>query len=174
MKIRSIAIFICLFALITIKANAEKTAVTDTAGYIAAPDTALVRVPLRYRDCNRRSPVLAGVLAILLPTAGQIYNKQYLKAGAIWLVATVSTIGLVGTSFDHHFHGNGATDAYAVILVADAVYSIVDGPLSAIHLNEKYHLGQKRRQFSSLQISPGLINAGIGNKYDAGFSLVLR
>jgi hypothetical protein len=58
--------------------------------------------------------------------------------------------------------------------VADEAFALIDAPLSAIYLNKKYDLGQKERSFSSLHISPGLINAGTSNKYDAGFSLILR
>jgi len=147
---------------------------TDTGSYIAAADTALVRVPLRYQNCRERSPILAGVLAVLFPTAGQIYNKQYAKAGAIWGVAFVTTIGTFGSWSNHNFHSNGTTSIFLTLLVLDGTFALVDAPLSSIYLNEKYHLGHKKRSFSSLHISPDLINAGTSNKFDAGLSLILR
>lgn len=44
-----------------------------------------------------REPILAGVLSLLIPGVGQIYNGQ-LISGIIWLVLTgVSWIGSAGT-----------------------------------------------------------------------------
>jgi len=44
-----------------------------------------------------KAPVLAGILSLLIPGIGQIYNGQWLW-GIFWLIATgVSWIGTVGT-----------------------------------------------------------------------------
>ncbi len=44
-----------------------------------------------------REPILAGLLSLLLPGVGQIYNGQIIS-GIIWLILTgVSWIGSVGT-----------------------------------------------------------------------------
>lgn len=160
----------CVFIFLTIKANAQKlntdtTKVSDTSTY----------VPPKYRNIHKRSPVLACVLSLYIPGAGQVYNKQGLKGGILFGVSAVSFGAAEIYHANHLFHPD---DAVTVVLLlpffAAYVYSAIDAPVSAMYLNHTYHLGKKKKEFTSLHISPGLINAGIGNKYDAGVSLILR
>ncbi|MEO8232754.1 MAG: hypothetical protein ABI638_10760 [Ignavibacteriota bacterium] len=49
-----------------------------------------------YPAENKRSPVLAGVLSLLIPGAGEIYSEEYLKAGIfVAIEAAVITTGLI-------------------------------------------------------------------------------
>lgn len=69
---------------------------------------------------------------------------------------------------------DAVTAALLVPFFAAYVYSAIDAPIAASYLNHTYNLGKKKKEFSSLHINPDLINAGTYNKFDAGFSLVLR
>jgi TM2 domain-containing membrane protein YozV len=52
---------------------------------------------LRRRLINMREPFLAGILSLLIPGLGQIYNGRVL-VGIIWLILTgFSWIGTAGT-----------------------------------------------------------------------------
>ena len=47
-------------------------------------------------DMDRRNPVLAGILSLLIPGLGQLYNGRILS-GILWLVLTgISWIGSAG------------------------------------------------------------------------------
>lgn len=185
MKNCLIALFLCLLILLAARSNAQQIAFTEPATNIPAADTTLVKVPLRYQDCNRRSPVLALGLDMLFPAVGQIYNKQYLKAGAICFVALASGIGLLANNFDPEPYdknhkpfilpfkpANKTTNIILEgVLLADLFYSLVDAPLSAMRINKKYHLSKKTRSFAALQISPDIISNG--DRRVAGFSVIL-
>lgn len=159
---------------------------SDSVTNIPTTDTVLVQVPLRYQNCNRRSPVLALGLDMLFPAIGQIYNKQYLKAGTIYFVALASGIGLLVNNFqtapydkNHppfiipYKPGNKATNTILQgVLLADLFYSLVDAPLSAIRINKKYHLVKKTQNFTALHLSPGVIS--MSTKRVAGISVILR
>jgi hypothetical protein len=180
------AVLFCLFFLITMKANAQQTALTDTGSHIAAVDTALVRVPLRYKNRNRRSPLLALGLDMIFPAVGQIYNKQYLKAGIIYSVVLASGIGLLANNFQPEPYDNNnkplilqykpanktTNTILEGVLLADLFYSLVDAPVSAMRINKKYHLGKRTRSFAALQVSPNIISTG--DRRVAGFSVILR
>ena len=186
MKYASIALFFCLFVLINLKSNAQPMAFPDSTTNIPTTDTVLVKVPLRYQNCNRRSPVLALGLDMLFPASGQIYNKQYLKAGAIYFVAFASGIGLLANNFqpapydkNHppfiipYKPANKATNNILVgVVLADFFYSLVDAPLSAIRINKRYHLVKKTRNFAALHVYPNIIS--MSDKRVAGISVILH
>jgi len=163
----------CCFLFLAAHVNAQQANSADTLYRLKTTDTALTSVPLRYQNCRGRSPVLAGVLALWLPTAGQLYNKQYIKFAAIWAVATGSTIGFERTCFNHNLRDNAGADIFLTLILADALYSIIDAPISAVYLNHKYHLGKKPRNFASLHISPDMVSEGAGDKFAPGVSLIL-
>ena len=177
---KSILFFFLVFLATKINAQPIKS---DT---VTAKDTVAVQVPWRYQNCNRRSPVLALGLDMLFPAVGQIYNKQYLKAGAIYFVALASGIGLLANNFqvapydkNHppfiipYKPGNKTTNNILVgVLLGDLFYSLVDAPLSAMRINKRYHLHKKTRSFAALQVSPDIISTG--DRRVAGFSLILR
>jgi len=149
----------------TIKKSIDTTKASDTSTYI----------PLKYRNIHKRSPVLACVLSLYIPGAGQVYNKQVAKGIVLLSVCSLS----IGVAEVYHANNvshphDGVTAALLVPLFVAFVYSAIDAPVTASYLNRIYHLDKKKREFTSLHISPGLINAGIGNKYDAGISLILR
>lgn len=168
----------CIFIFLTIKTNAQKIS-TDTAtkknnDTTKASDTSTY-IPQKYRNIHKRSPVLACVLSLYLPGAGQVYNKQVSKG--------VGILGVLSLSFGatEVYHANNVThphDAVTAVLLlpffAAYIYSAIDAPITASYLNRTYHLGKKKKEFTSLHIGPGLISAGIGNKFDAGISLILR
>jgi hypothetical protein len=177
-----LVLFFLLFLISKVDAQEMKT---DS---VKAKDTTFMYVPYRYEDCKRRSPVLALGLDFIFPAAGQVYNKQYLKAGAIWFVALSAGIGLLANNtqakpYDkahppfiiQYKKGNETTNHVLIaVFLADVAYAFIDAPLSAIHINKKYNLGNKRPSLSSVQITPDVISTGVGNKVAAGFSLVLR
>ena len=160
----------CIFIFLTIKANAQKIN-KDTA---KASDTSTY-IPPKYRNIHKRSPVLACFLSLYLPGAGQVYNKQVLKGIVIF--------GALSLSFGaaEVYHANNVDhphdDVTAALLVpafAAVVYSIIDAPITASYLNRTYHLGKKKKEFTSLNFSPNIINTGVANRFTAGVSLVLR
>ena len=168
----------CVFIFLMIKANAQKintdspvkktndtTKVSDTSTYI----------PPKYRNIHKRSPVLACFLSLYIPGLGQVYNKQVLKGSVLFGISAIS-LGAAEIHYTNNIlHPNdGVTAALLIPLFAAYVYSAIDAPVTASYLNRTYHLGKKKKEFTSLHISPGLINAGTSNKFDAGISLILR
>lgn len=186
----------CLFIGFAEKAIAQQIIVSDSVRKIdtiarkiskdtSVATTPAVYVPYRYRDIKRRSPLLAAGLSAYIMGGGQVYNKQYLKAGVIVFVESVTFMGAVASSFndrgplfDHHYqsHTSVTTIFFLTALLADYAFNIIDAAASADHLNEKYNLPRHRRRFTSLQIAPNVMNAGNGSSGGQayGFSLVLR
>ena len=172
-------LLLCLvFIFLMVKANAQKLN-TDTStkklnDTTKASDTSTY-VPPKYRNIHKRSPVLACFLSLYLPGAGQVYNKQVLKGIVIFGALTFS----FGAAEVYHANNvthphDGVTAALLVPFFAAYVYSAIDAPIAASSLNKMYHLGKKKKEFTSLQFSPNVINAGVGNKFTAVVSLVLR
>ncbi|MDP2364422.1 MAG: hypothetical protein Q8M94_11725, partial [Ignavibacteria bacterium] len=59
---------------------------------------------------NKKSPVLAGVLSLLVPGAGEIYTEEYLKAGIfIAIEATAIAVGII-----YNNKGDRATEEFQV------------------------------------------------------------
>ena len=168
----------CVFIFLMIKANAQKintdTTIKITNDTTKASDTSTY-IPPKYRNIHKRSPILACFLSLYLPGAGQVYNKQVAKGIIILGVLSLS----LGAAEVYHANNvnhphDAVTAALLVPFFAAFVYSAIDAPITASYLNRTYHLGKKKKEFTSLHMSPGLINARMGNKYDAGFSLILR
>jgi len=184
-----------LLIILTVKIHAQQSG-WDTI--VSQPDTSksdsAVHVPLKYRNIHKRSPILGCFLSLCIPGAGQVYNKQYLKGELLFGVFTISVAALEIYTYNYNanqnakalaaFHANhdytyqGTSHTVKVALITPLLVayfcSAVDAPVSASYLNRTYHLGKKKKEFTSLHISPNLINAGAVNKYDAGVSLVLR
>jgi len=187
----------CVFIFLMIKANAQKintdTTTKKTNDTIKVSDTSTY-IPQKYRNIHKRIPELACFLSLCIPGAGQVYNKQYLKGELLFGVFTISVAALeiytdnynanqnakalaaFHANHDYTYQGPSHTVRVALITPLLVAYfcSVIDAPVSASYLNRTYHLGKKKKEFTSLHISPDLINAGIGNKYDAGISLILR
>lgn len=168
----------CVFVFLMIKANAQKinsdTTIKKNNDTAQVSDTSTY-VPPKYRNIHKRSPILACVLSLYIPGAGQVYNKQVAKGIVLFGISAIS-LGAAEIHYTNNvLHPNdGVTAALLVPLFAAYIYSAIDAPVSAVYLNNTYHLGKKKKEFTSLHISPNLINAGMGNKYDAGVSLILR
>jgi hypothetical protein len=168
----------CVFIFLMINANAQKiktdTTIKKTNDTTKVSDTSAY-VPLKYRNIHKRSPVLACFLSLYITGLGQVYNKQVLKGGVLFGVTVISFGAAEVYHANHVLHpDDGITVALLVPFFAAYVYSAIDAPVTASYLNRTYHLGKKKKGFTSLHISPSLINAGIGNKFDAGLSLILR
>jgi len=168
----------CFFIFLTIRANAQQintdTAIKKNSDTTKASDTSTY-VPPKYRNIHKRSPVLACFLSLYLPGAGQVYNKQTLKGIVILGVLSFSFGAAEVYHANNVTHPNdGVTAALLIPFFAAYVYSAIDAPVTASYLNRTYHLGKKKKEFTSLQFSPNVINTGLGNKLTAGVSLVLR
>lgn len=138
-----------------LKANAQNS-LPDSTNQI---NTSLT--PLRYQNLTHRDPLVAFSLSFF-PSGGQLYNRQYVKAAAILGVEAASAIVIFSPS------GNkiSLTEQQAVAFfafMATTIFSFVDAPRSAVHLNNKYHLRQAKQEkssFTTIQLSPGLVNSG--------------
>ena len=170
------SILCCVFCGFVINVYAQQTnsstraTATDTVKNL--PDS--VFVPLKYCDIHKRSPVLACALSLFIPGLGQVYNKQVGKGAILFGISAIS-LGAASIHYANnvlHPH-DGATVALLVPLFAAYVYSAIDAPVTASWLNKTYHLGKQKRSFTSLHISPGLINTS-SSKYAGGISLILR
>jgi hypothetical protein len=52
--------------------------------------------PIVFQNGNKKSPVLAGILSLVVPGAGEIYTKEYLKAGIFLAIeAAVITTAVI-------------------------------------------------------------------------------
>ena len=112
-----------------------------------------------------RNPVAAGALSLLFPGAGQIYNKQPVKAvvfmgayivGAgiyihglsemmddmIPAIATVTTLGLYPYQDDGN-DGSSALTLGSIVLISDCLISVIDAAVSASAINKRYNLSVK-------------------------------
>jgi len=168
----------CVFIFLTIKANAQTinadTSIKKPTDTTKVSDTSAF-VPLKYRNIHKRSPVLACFLSLYITGLGQVYNKQVLKGSILFGVSAISFGAAEIYHGDNVAHPHdGVTIALLVPFFAAYLYSAIDAPVTASYLNRTYHLGKKKKEFTSLHISPGLINAGTSNKFDAGISLILR
>jgi hypothetical protein len=183
-----------IFISFTQKTIAQQVIVSDSVRKIdtvarkISKDTSVATapqlfVPYRYRNIKRRSPLLAAGLSAYIMGAGQVYNKQYIKAGAIVAVECVTFVGALVSSLNHqeffnpdyHSRNGAGTALFLSGLFADYLYNIIDAAASADHLNEKYNLPRHRRSFTSLHIAPNVMNTDNGTGRQAyGFSLVLR
>jgi len=76
-----------------------------------------VNMPLQVGE--KRSPLLAGLMSIIIPGAGEVYNGDYWKAGAF--VALEATLIIVGLHYDHK--GDTQTDKFQNY--ADGNWSVV-------------------------------------------------
>jgi hypothetical protein len=76
-----------------------------------------VSVPLQVKE--KRSPLLAGLMSLIVPGAGEVYNDDYWKAGAF--VALEATLIVVGLHYDHK--GDTQTDKFQNY--ADGSWSVV-------------------------------------------------
>jgi TM2 domain-containing membrane protein YozV len=118
---------------------------------------------------------LACFLSLYITGLGQVYNKQVLK-GSVLFGVTVFSFGAAEIYHSNNIaHPHDAVTAGLLLpFFAAYIYSAIDAPVTASYLNRTYHLGKKKKEFTSLQFSPNVINTGAGNKLTAGVSLVLR
>ncbi|MEQ9440293.1 MAG: hypothetical protein RIG62_14660 [Cyclobacteriaceae bacterium] len=113
----------------------------------------------KYANANPREPLLAGVLSLIIPGAGQVYNKQYGKGIAMfganvasWVLAANSVVNTY--DYDALYNGyyeepdNTGTFVWLGLAVATNLYSVIDAAVSANKINERYGL------ISRLKVEP--------------------
>src|ERR1700712_660648 len=90
-----------LLTFVVTYANSQQITKGDTTQTQFIKDTTtygIKGVPLRYRGAHPRIPVLAFGLSLLYPIGlGQVYNKEYGKAGIILGTEVVSIIVIAST-----------------------------------------------------------------------------
>jgi hypothetical protein len=91
---------------------------------------------------QKRSPLLAGALSLILPGAGQIYNEQYV-VGGLWMAAEIAMyLGAFAYAgaFDSSEQMSFAWHWEATLMVAMAagfhLFSVFDAVTEAARVNE--------------------------------------
>ena len=84
MRIMQVLIIIALFSSFTFPQKAENNLVLSgnlkTDAKIVSDNFVETNTPqFSYSPENKKSPILAGVLSLLVPGAGEIYTEEYLK-----------------------------------------------------------------------------------------------
>ncbi len=101
MRIIQSLIIICLFTSFTISQTAESKLVLSgnltTDSKVIFNNYVETNTPqFSYSTENKKSPILAGVLSLFVPGAGEIYTEEYLKAGIFLAIeAAVITTAVV-------------------------------------------------------------------------------
>ena len=136
-------------------------------------------VPERYQNARPRIPILSFGLSAIAPLGlGQYYNKQYIKGGIITGIEAGSVIGFASTfkiSLGGSSGSSSSSAAFGILFLSTYLYSIIDAPVAAADINDKYHLRHKKA-LSSVNLSPTLINSDTyaANKQVFGLKLTLR
>ncbi len=91
---------------------------------------------------SRKEPAIAFGLAFFIPSAGQIYNGEYVKCGIYWGVSVVGMVMLSASIGDALFDENdddiGALGTMGLVMILGAWgWSIIDAPLSASRINRE-------------------------------------
>lgn len=107
---------------------------------VQAPDTVFL--------ASEHSPVVAGVVEWLLPTAGFAYGGDWTRGFVPNVVRTASFIGFMKTGGDSN-RCEGACPAWGVALVAGTVWAIVDAVDTA-----RDHNARVRRLVAGLSLEP--------------------
>ncbi len=174
MKVKTLFLFILLLTGVC-ASYARDAAKADTSMLKNEP------VPEKYQNAAPRIPALSFVLSAITPLGlGQYYNKQYGKGAIITGMEVGSIIGFASTfhiSFGGSGSDSGTSAVFALVFIGTYLYSVIDAPVAANNINDKYHLGGKK-SFTTLHLSPTVITGGgsyaNNNSTIAGFKLTLR
>ncbi|MDF9794972.1 TM2 domain-containing membrane protein YozV [Catalinimonas alkaloidigena] len=113
----------------------------------------------KYENSNPREPLLAGVLSLIIPGAGQVYNKQYGKGIAMFGANVVSWVLAANSAYNTYDYdalysgyyeepNTTGTFVWMGLAVATNLYSVIDAAVSANKINERYGL------ISHLKVEP--------------------
>ncbi len=102
---------------------------------------------------KKRSPAGAGLMSLIIPGTGQVYNKQYIKS-AVFFGAWAAGLGLISYEWDrttiNPFTGTVTSTAKpgtgmigAILFFGSMVISSLDAVISAKRINERYNLSFK-------------------------------
>lgn len=114
------------------------------------PDGKLIKEIISSDISSEKSPVLAGLLSLFLPGTGQAYNGQWIKAGVQWILLAGSIYMAVA---DVNFESDGEPLpplSIAGIAVGGAtwLWSVIDAPVSANHINKERIRALKKHNLS--------------------------
>jgi tetratricopeptide (TPR) repeat protein len=98
----------------------------------------------RFRPAQKRNPGIAGMLSLLIPGIGQIYNQQWIKGGGLLLVYLLLVMKDIGT-VARMLEAAGSGDMFALmgafftrpalgwtlLLVGLYIYSVIDATFFA-------------------------------------------
>ena len=127
-----------MFSAIFAQENSKKIIYTGNlstdAKNVLAEYEQPIRTPIMPNSQDKKSPVLAGFLSLLVPGAGEIYSGEYLKAG-IFVVLEAS---VVTTAVIYNNKGNQKTDEFqnyadnnwSVVKYAEWLNTNADGQIS--------------------------------------------
>ncbi len=94
---------------------------------------------------KKRSPAGAGLMSLIIPGTGQIYNKQYVKSG-VFFVTWAAGFGLIAAEFSNTSLWTGEvsgpeTGGIGMILFFGSMLaSSIDAVISANRINERFNL----------------------------------
>jgi hypothetical protein len=115
---------------------------------------------LMQRPISRKSPLGAFCLSFLLPGGGQLYNSQYgkgilmlgLRVGGV-VLAVAGSSSNSRSAFISDNSDETLRDIGISVAVASFLWSVIDAPLSANHINKKHKLSritiQPQNQFAN-------------------------
>lgn len=109
----------------------------------------------KYQNTRKREPGLAILCSILLPGGGQYYNKEIGK-GVAMTASSIAGWIMVGLGFgdiddgidwDGNYYWNGYNEGLVaagfVLGIGASLWSIIDAPIMAKKINERYGLSLK-------------------------------
>ncbi|MEM9830925.1 MAG: hypothetical protein AAF944_09810 [Bacteroidota bacterium] len=114
---------------------------------------------VKYANTSPREPLLAGVLSLIIPGAGQVYNKQTGKGLAMFganVISWVLAANSAANSIDYDAVYNGYYEepnytgfyVFTGLAIATNLYSVIDAAVSANKINQRYGL------ISRLKVEP--------------------
>ena len=126
---------------------------------------------------GKKSPVLAGILSLFLPGAGQIYNGHWIKAGIQWtLLAGSLYLAIYDINFDKEYSTMpGTTIAGLVTGGAVWLWSVIDAYISSGNINKERKLKFESGQISfnkrkiTFTLNPGMDISSFKVKLRVGF-----
>lgn len=118
-----------------------------------------------------KSAGLAFLWSFLFPGGGQYYNGQHLKGAVMSGVALGSAIALATTSpldidYNHGYEIEGTNSAYtafAIIYVANSLWSMIDAPINASRINkENFGLNYRLGENINMNLKPDYYICSVG------------
>ncbi len=114
---------------------------------------------------SKKEPMLSLMLSFLIPGGGQYYNGEYLKGGIMTGIWAASIIGMVACAQDnydyyyddyyyYHDHSSNGAEVFAVILLGNYIWSMIDAPVSSSKINKRNMLSWNVGKNSTLSLKP--------------------